>query len=92
MNMQAGKIDQAEAFAQIKAELKDSDDYNDAEIKLRLGNRYKKVKWNEFESIMGAYDISNAIHEACRFSHDFVGELTKLADDYYKDIIESGEV
>lgn len=41
-NMQAGKIDQAEAFAQIKAELKDSDDYNDAEIKLRLGNRYKR--------------------------------------------------
>lgn len=91
-NMQAGKIDQAEAFAQIKAELKDSDDYNDAEIKLRLGNRYKKVKWNEFESIMGAHDISNALHEACRFSHDFVGELTKLADDYYKDIIESEEV
>ena len=71
--MQAGKIDQAETFAQIKAELKDSDDYNDAEIRLRLRNRYKKVKWNEF-------------------SHDFVGELTKLADDYYKDIIESGEV
>ena len=71
--MQAGKIDQAETFAQIKAELKDSDDYNDAEIKLRLRNRYKKVKWNEF-------------------SHDFVGKLTKLADDYYKDIIESGEV
>lgn len=71
--MQAGKIDQAETFAQIKAELKDSDDYNDAEIKLRLRNRYKKVKRNEF-------------------SHDFVGELTKLADDYYKDIIESGEV
>lgn len=92
-NMQAGKINQVEAFAKIKAELKDSDDYNDAEIRLRLGsNRYKKVKWNEFESIMGAHDITNNLHEAYSFSHDFVGELTKLADEYYRDIIKSEEV
>lgn len=90
--MQAGKIDQAEAFAQIKAEFKDSDDYNDAEVKLRVGSRYRKVQWNEFESIMGTHDISYALHEACKTSHDFVGELTKLADEYYEDIIESEEV
>ena len=90
--MQAGKIDQAEAFAQIKAEFKDSDDYNDAEVRLRVGNRYKKVQWNEFESIMGTHDISNALYEAFKVSHDFVGELTKLSDEYYYDIIESEEV
>lgn len=90
--MQAGKLDQAEAFAQIKAEFKDSDDYNDAEVKLRVGSRYRKVQWNEFESIMGTHDISYALHEACKTSHDFVGELTKLADEYYEDIIESEEV
>ena len=89
--MQAGKLDQAEAFAQIKAEFKDSDDYNDAEVNLRVGSRNRKVQWNEFESIMGAHDISYALHEACKVSHDFVGELTKLADKYYKDIIESEE-
>lgn len=90
--MQAKKIDQAEAFTLIKAEFKDSDDYNDAEVKLRVGSRYRKVQWNEFESIMGTHDISYALHEACKISHDFVGELTKLADEYYKDIIESEEV
>jgi len=90
--MQAGKIDQAEAFAQIKAEFKGSDDYNDAEVKLRVGSRHRTVQWNEFESIMGTYDISNALHEAFKISHDFVGELIKLANEYYKDIIESEEV
>ena len=90
--MQLGKLDQAEAFTQIKAEFKDSDDYNDAEIRLRIGSRYKKVKWNEFESVMGTHDISNALLEAYNVSHDYVGELTKLADKYYEDIIESKEV
>lgn len=90
--MQAGKIGQAEAFAQIKAEFKGSDDYNDAEVRLRVGSRHRTVQWNEFESIMGTYDISNALHEAFKISHDFVGELTKLVDEYYKDIIESEEV
>lgn len=41
---------------------------------------------------MGTHDISYALHEACKTSHDFVGELTKLADEYYEDIIESEEV
>lgn len=87
--MQAGRLDQAQAFAQIKAEFKGADDYNDAEIKLRVGRRYRRVQWNEFERIMGTHDISYALHEACKVSHDFVGELTKLADEYYNNIIES---
>lgn len=90
--MQAGKINRVEAFAQIKAEFKDFDDYNDAEIQLRVGSRYRKVQWSKFESIMGTHDISNALHEAYKVSHDFVGELKKLADEYYKNIIESEEV
>lgn len=90
-NMQIGKIDQKEAFVQIKAEFDNSDDYNDAEVKIRVGNRYKTIKWNEFESTMGVYDISNALHVAYNKSHDFVGELTKLANKYYEDIIESEE-
>lgn len=90
--MQAGKLNRAEAFAQIKAEFEDSDDYNDAEVQLRIGNRCKKVQWNECESIIGTHDISYVLHEACKLSHDFVGELTKLADEYYEAIIESEEV
>lgn len=90
--MQIGRIDKAEAFALIKAELNDSENYNDAELRLKVGNRYRKVKWNDFESVMGAYDISNALNEACKISHDFEGELTKLSDKYFEDIIESEEV
>ena len=90
--MQEGKLDKAKAFAQIKAELNGPDDYNDAVIKLRIGRRYKQVQWDEFESIIGTHDISHALHEACKISHDFVGELTKLSDEYYKDIIDSEEV
>jgi len=90
--MQRGIINQAEAFALIKAEFKDYDDYDDAEVSLRVGKGCRKVKWSEFENIMGAHDISNALHEACKSSHDFVGELTKLADEYYEEIMESEEV
>ena len=90
--MQIGKLDSSEAFALIKAELKDGEDYNDAEIRLRVGRRYRRVQWNEFESIFGTHDISHDLQEAYKLSHDYVGELIKLADEYYKDIIESEEV
>lgn len=90
--MQSGKISRPEAFALIKAELKDSVDYNDAEVNIRVGKSSKKVKWDEFESIMGTHDITIALHDACNISNDFIGELTKLAYEYYEDIISSGEV
>lgn len=91
-SLQIGKINRAEAFALIKEELNDAEEYNDAEVRLRVGGKTKKVQWNEFERIMGTHDISNVLHEAYKVSRDFVGELTKLADAYYEEIIESGEV
>lgn len=90
--MQSGKLNQAKAFALIKAEFKDYDDYNDAEVKLRIGKRYRRIQWNEFDNIMGAHDISEQLHEAYKSSRDFVRELTKQADIYYEEIIESEEV
>lgn len=90
--MQSGQLDQAEAFALIKEEFKDSADYNDAEVRLKVGNRYRKVQWNEFESIMGTHDISEELYEAYKVSKDFDAELTKLANNYYEEIIESEEV
>lgn len=51
-----------------------------------------KVQWNEFEYIIGTHDISNALYATYKLSNDFVGELIKLSDEYYKEIIESGEV
>lgn len=89
--MKSGNLNQVEAFAQIKAEITDSDDYNDAEVKLRFGSRSRSVQWNDFENIMGTHDISTALHEAYNISHDFVGELTKLSNEYYEEIVESEE-
>ena len=90
--LQEGKLDQNEAFAIISADFKDSQDYNDAEITLRIGHRYKKIQWNEFENITGTHDISVKLHEAYSKSHDFIGELLKLSDEYYEEIIKSQEV
>ncbi|WP_026666378.1 hypothetical protein [Butyrivibrio sp. FC2001] len=89
----AKEIDQAKAFALIKAELNDEVDYNDAEIRLRVGGkRHQKIRWCEFENIVGAHDISARLYEAYKNSHDFAGELAKLSDEYYDDILKSEEV
>lgn len=86
------KTDKEDTFALLKKEAKDSVDYDDAEVKLRIGKRYKIVQWSNIENIMGTHDISNRLHSAYRKSHDFVGELSKLADEYYKEIVKSEEV
>jgi len=86
-SMQLGNIERDTAFAQIKAECSDTDDYNDAEIKLRIGKRNKTVKWNEFENFVGSHDISEALHAAYKKPEDFVPALTSLADEYYNNII-----
>ncbi|WP_026491442.1 hypothetical protein [Butyrivibrio sp. XPD2002] len=91
--LHAKEIDQANAFTLIKTELNDDVDYNDAEIKVRIGGkRHQKIRWCEFESIVGAHDISARLYEAYKSSHDFAGELAKLSDEYYDDILESEEV
>lgn len=82
-NMQLGKIDQSVAFAQIKAECPDSEEYNDAEIILRIGGIKKTLRWNELESSLGSFDITNALHAAYKKPEDYVPALTKLADEYY---------
>ena len=91
-DMQSGKLNKIDAFAQIKAELKDTEDFNEAEIKIRIGNRYKKVQWNEFENIMGNYDITEALYKRYSQSKNYIEELTKLADEYYERIVKSEEV
>lgn len=91
-NMQLGQIAQEAAFAQIKAEClnaDESDEYNDAEIQLRIGKKRKTIKWNEYENLFGSHDISEALHASYKKSTDFIPALTKIADDYYHTIIES---
>lgn len=88
-----GDCDRANAFALIKNELHDADDYDDAELKMKIGsNRYRTVGWSDFEKIIGTHDITQRLYEAWSTSHDFEGELSVLADEYYGEIIESEEV
>ena len=91
-NMQLGIISKEAAFAQIKTEVKNAEEFNDAEVKFKIGRRTKKLQWNEFEHIVGVHDISDELHAAYKRSNNFVEELTKLSDNYYNDIKHSGMI
>lgn len=69
-----------------------AEDFNDAELKLKIGKRTKRVSWNDFENIVGVHDITEELHSAYAKSKNFVAELTKLSNKYYHDIIESGVI
>ena len=88
-DFQLRSIPANEAFALIKAEINDSKEYNDAEVNVKIGNRRRKIKWNEFESMMGTYDISEKLYNAYSKSKDFVRELYILVDEYYNMITDS---
>lgn len=86
-NMQMGRISPEEAFAKIKLECSDSEDYNDAEIMLRIGNRKQTVRWNEFDAILGNYDITEQLKGKYINGEGYISGLTELADKYYSRII-----
>ena len=87
--MQLKRINKEDAFSQIKAELPNSEEYNDAEIRLKIGNQANIVKWNDFVHIMGNYDITHKLYEGYRATLNFAEVLIELADEYYQKIIES---
>lgn len=91
-NMQLGKISKEVAFANIKEIQGNAEDFNDAELSLKIGKTTKRVPWNDFENIVGVHDITEKLHSAYAKSKNFVAELTKLSNEYYRDIIESGVV
>ena len=59
----------------------------------KQGVRPIPVWWNEFDSIMGNHDITVRLHEKFKVSHDFIGSLTQLSDEYYDSIVaeENGD-
>ncbi len=91
-NMQLGKISKEVAFANIKEIQGNAEDFNDAELSLKIGKTTKRVPWNDFENIVVVHDITEKLHSAYAKSKNFVAELTKLSNEYYHDIIESGVV
>lgn len=84
--MMNGQIDKDVAFARIKIECSDSKDYNDAELAIKIGKRSQKVKWSEFDSILGIYDITEELHQKYTTSKDFIKSLTQIVDNYYESI------
>lgn len=91
-NMQFGKVSKEVAFAKIKESQGNAEDFNDAELRLKIGKRTKRVSWNDFENIVGVHDITEELHSAYAKSKNFVAELTKLSNNYYHDIIKSGVI
>lgn len=85
-NMQLGKISKEVAFANIKEIQGNAEDFNDAELSLKIGKTTKRVPWNDFENIVGVHDITEKLHSAYAKSQKFVAELTKLSNEYYHDI------
>ena len=90
--LQEGSIDSDTAFVTIKNSLDGADEYNDAEVKMKINGRNQTIQWGEFEKLMGVHDITKELHEATSLSHDYEGELTKLANMYFESIIELGDI
>lgn len=91
-SVQTRKIDQTVALARIKGVCTDAEDYNDATVFFRVGKRIHPVQWNDFDSIMGVYDITDRLHARFKLSHNFIAELTTISDEYYKSIIKEEDV
>ena len=82
-----GQINKDVAFAKIKQECPASEDYNDAELILKIGKRSQKIKWSDFDSILGNYDITEELHKKYKDSKDFLKSLEEITDSYYESII-----
>lgn len=87
-----GQINQDVAFAKIKEICPHSEIYNDAEILFRIGKRKQRIRWGEFDSLFGNYDITERLHNKYKLSGDYIGALTELADQYYDSIVKEENV
>ena len=87
-----GQINQDVAFAKIKEICPHSEIYYDAEILFRIGKRKQRIRWGEFDSLFGNYDIPERLHNKYKLSGDYIGVLTELADEYYDIIVKEENV
>ena len=87
-DMKMGCIPKDVALAKIKSQFTDTEIYNDAEICLRIGKKQQRVRWNEFETLIGNYDITERLHSKYKEKKDYISALSELADEYYFTIIE----
>lgn len=85
-DVQIGKIDKDVAFVKITGSYLNDENYNNAKLYFRIGKRNFPVMWNEFDSIIGNYDITEELHSKIKNDIDFVEALTELTDNYYYSI------
>lgn len=83
-----GRLSKDASFAKIKEACDDSDKYNDAEVTIRIGGRQHKIRWNDFESIIGSYDITDCLYNRYKEIGNFIGALTEIADNYFELIVK----
>lgn len=86
--MKLGRISRNTAFTRIKLLCPNSEKYNAAELLIRIGKRHQKVRWDEFDSLLGNYDITERLHSKFKLSSNYLGALTELTDEYYDSIVE----
>lgn len=91
-DMKMGRITSDVAFVRIKQICPNTEIYNDAEILFRIGKRHKTIRWGEFDSFLGNYDITERLHTKFKLSNDYIGALTELTDEYYDNIIKEENV
>lgn len=87
--MQIGTYDKDTAFAQIKAELDNADDYNVGEIELNIGKQKKRIKWNDLERNLGSYDITEKLKSTFNRPKEYEKKLDEIVFDYYSLIVSS---
>lgn len=90
--MKMGRISKEVAFARIKQNCPHTEIYNDAEIFLRIGKRQQKIRWGEFDSLLGNYDITESLHNMYKASGDYIGALSEIADEYYESIVKEENI
>lgn len=65
--------------------------YDEIIVSGKIGKRKRKIKIQDFENMIGAYDITEEVSKY-RKTNNFLSELDKITYEYYKKIINSKEV
>lgn len=78
----SNELSKNDAFIEIKKVLGD-DDYNDADILLKIGKAYRTVKWDSLEELFEGKDITE---DLTNMGGDSDANISTCADVYIKEI------
>lgn len=89
---QLRKLTKDDAFPQILATVDNGVEYNDVVVGLKIGSRVRKIRWEELERVIGAYDITDQLRGINVRTQAYLEKLKQLSDGYYEKIIGLVEV